>query len=397
MNPLPPALAFARANGLTTLLFLVLIGCATALGVAVTAQERALREASARAADPFGVIVAGPGSHTDLLMSVVYLQPNPTHLLPPEISSEILAERRATFVAPVAFGDSHAGIPIVGTVSRLLTHLADDRPIEGRMFERAEEAVIGSRVLLEIGAEVVAQHGVGLADEGDHGLIRIVGRLPETGTAWDRAILVPIEFSWLAHSLTTGHGPGVDTIGPPWDPAYLPGIPAFIVGYDSLPAAYALRQAWRTGETTAFFPAEVLVTLYAILGDVRALMGVLTLATQALVVAAVLSGSVALMQLYRTRLAVLRALGATRLYVLAVMWSYVMTLVAGGALVGLLVGWGVAQVVSSVIAEEAGLVLSPRIGGAELALVGALLGLGALVAFLPAWTLFRRPPVTYLR
>ncbi|MEO0389073.1 MAG: ABC transporter permease, partial [Pseudomonadota bacterium] len=304
MNPFPIAWAFARANGGTSVLFLLLIAIATALGIAITSQERALREGSARAADPFDIVIAAPGSQTDLLMNVVYLRPSAVPLVPPEISLRILGEPRARLVAPLAFGDNYQGLPIVGTIAPLLEHMADGIPLEGRMFESDVEAVLGSAVPHPIGHQIAVAHGLGAINEGSHGSITAVGRMPPTGTAWDRAILVPIEFSWLAHNLTTGHPPGSDQIGPPWDPASLPGVPAFVVVADSLIAAYGLRQQYRTAETTAFFPAEVLVELYALLGDVRSLMGLLSLATQALVVAAILTGVMALMQLYRTRLAV---------------------------------------------------------------------------------------------
>ena len=43
-------------------LFVLLIAVAVALGVAVSAQEAALRIGSARAADKFDLVVAAPGS-----------------------------------------------------------------------------------------------------------------------------------------------------------------------------------------------------------------------------------------------------------------------------------------------------------------------------------------------
>ena len=101
-------------------------------------------------------------------------------------------------------------------------------------------------------------------------------------------------------------------IGPPFDLASMPGIPAAVVKPRSLIEAYGLRNTWRTTETTAFFPAEVLVQLYELLGDVRVVMSALAVATELLLVAAILAGILILMRLYRQRFAVLRALGASR-------------------------------------------------------------------------------------
>ena len=93
------------------------------------------------------------------------------------------------------------------------------------------------------------------------------------------------------------HGEVVEVaIGPPFDLASMPGIPAAVVKPRTLAEAYGLRSAWRTTETTAFFPAEVLVQLYELLGDVRVVMSALAIATELLLVAAILAGILILMQ-----------------------------------------------------------------------------------------------------
>ena len=128
-------------------------------------------------------------------------------------------------------------------------------------------------------------------------------------------------------------------IGPPFDLATIPGIPAAILKPASLQDAYGLRNTWRTTETTAFFPAEVLVELYELLGDIRSVMSALAVATEVLLVASVLAGILILMRLYRHRFAVLRALGASRLYVFAVAWCFSFVLILAGSLLGLAVAW----------------------------------------------------------
>ena len=61
-RPWPVIAAMLRRSAGTALLFTALIAVALALGLVLTAQERGLRQASARAADPFDVLVAAPGS-----------------------------------------------------------------------------------------------------------------------------------------------------------------------------------------------------------------------------------------------------------------------------------------------------------------------------------------------
>jgi len=84
VNPLPLVLAEMRRNPLGSTAIVVLIALATACGVVVSAQERALRAASTRAAERFDLIVGAAGSPTQLVLTTVYLQPAPLDLLPAE-------------------------------------------------------------------------------------------------------------------------------------------------------------------------------------------------------------------------------------------------------------------------------------------------------------------------
>ena len=101
-------------------------------------------------------------------------------------------------------------------------------------------------------------------------------------------------------------------LGPPFDRKLLPGVPAIVMHPESINAAYGLRNVYRTSTSMAFFPAEVLIKLYDIMGDVRTIMNWLAIATQGLVVLSMLAGVVAILSLHRRQFAVLRALGAPK-------------------------------------------------------------------------------------
>lgn len=403
MNPFPVLLAQFRRNRGTLILFVCLITLAVALGIAISAQERALRQGSARAADRFDIVVGAPGSQTELLMNVVYLRPSAVELLKPAVLAKLLAEPKAELVAPVAYGDSVGGYSVVGTTAQFVEHLSGP-PVEGRLFASDDEAVIGAAAPFRVGdtIEPVHGHGVdgGMAElEGvtHHVELTIVGRMAPTGTPWDSAIVVPVEQVWHAHGLPTGHEPGNERIGPPFVAQQLPGVPAVVVKPDSVPTAYGLRSAYRAADSTAFFPAEVLVQLYATLGDVRAVLDVMALTTQLLVVAAILAGLMALIELQRERFAVLRALGASRGYMFCLVWTGISLMVAIAAVFGLVLGYGVAQAISAVIAQRTGVALSASLGRPEFLLAGLILLLGSAVATLPAFLVYRRPVAEALR
>ena len=102
-----------------SLVVMLLVALATALGVGVILQERALRLGSARAADKFDLVIGAGGSETQLVLSSIFLQPSPLPLLPGDILSKLTADPRVDWVSPVGFGDSYSGYPIFGTSDAL--------------------------------------------------------------------------------------------------------------------------------------------------------------------------------------------------------------------------------------------------------------------------------------
>jgi putative ABC transport system permease protein len=141
----------------------------------------------------------------------------------------------------------------------------------------------------------------------------------------------------------------------------------------------------------------VLVQLYELIGDVRVVMSGLAIATEVLLVAAILAGILMLMRLYRQRFAVLRALGASRTYVLAVAWTFSFGLIAIGSLLGLAVAAALVGVVSGIFSEASGIAMTASIGWTEIGLALTLTAVGAVLAILPAALLYRRPVVEALR
>jgi putative ABC transport system permease protein len=365
--------------------FVALIAASVALGTAVVSQERALREGTARAAEPFDLVVAAPGSEVTAMLAAVYLQPASMPLLGGETYERIASAERVRLAAPLAFGDSHRGAPVVGTTAAFVQHLAGG-VAEGRPFEARGEVVAGASAPAGLGEAFSPAHGVTDPEEGAHGGLayRVVGVMPPTGSPWDRALLVPVESVWAAHGLADGHAEADAPIGPPFDPSHFPGTPAALVVADSLGATYQLQARFTTSESMAFFPGAVLFRLHGVLGDVGRVMSAMTLATQGLVAAGVLTGLALLMRLVRERLALLRALGAPRRFVMALCWSYAGVLIAAGAGLGLGLGWVAAGVLSGVLSARTEVALDPSLGWTELHLVAGFASAASLLAVLPA-------------
>ncbi|POF28518.1 putative ABC transport system permease protein [Roseibium marinum] len=384
----------------TSLTFILLIAVSVGIGVGLIAQERGLRKGTARAAEKFDLIVAAPGSEITMMFAAVYLQPSDVPLLSGAVYDEVAGHEQVDLAAPIAFGDSYRDSPVVGTTAGFVDHLAG-KLADGRMFATSTEAVAGSAVKLALGTAITPAHGIGDSAEDDaHAghTLEIVGRMPPTGSPWDRAILVPVESVWEVHGLVNGHAPGREAqIGPPFDPDYFPGTPAILVRAEALWANYALRSQFTRADTMAFFPGAVLAQLHSLMGDIRQVMSVMAVLTQVLVAAGVLTGLIILTRLFARRLALLRALGAPRRFVFAVVWCFAATLIVSGSLAGLAVGLVAVGVISSIVTAKTDILVTATLSWPEFHLIAAFVSLTVLLALLPAFMTMSRNIITDLR
>jgi putative ABC transport system permease protein len=417
-----------------SLVVVLLVALASALGVAVTLQERALRLGSARAADKFDLVVGAAGSENQLVLSSVFLQAAPLPLMPGEVLSRLVADPRVAWAAPIGFGDTFRDYPIVGTTTALVSGTTTGF-LAGRMFALEGEAVVGSAVNLAEGATVTPIHGA--AGEGGHvhadSVYRVVGKLAATGTAWDKAILVPIQAVWHIHGLgeDQDHEAAADqsvapdaavpgTAAPaaaaddgdgeehhhidaaaPIDESFdhkVPPLPAVLVKPKTFGDAYKLRQEWRAaGSTVAIFPAEVLTRLYATLGDARQVLMVIAYGAEALVAASLMLVTFIHVAQRRRQIGALRAFGAPRASVFAIVWLELMALVVVGIGGGFAIGWGAAEVLAGYFTGVSGVRLPVEFASEDPTMAGLLVVFAAILAALPAITAYRQSPVEALR
>lgn len=381
------------------LIFTGLIAIAAAMSTTLTSQERGLREATARSAEKFELIIAAPGNEITTMLAAVYLETTALPLLSGEVYEAVAEHPLVRFAAPLAFGDSFEGAPVVGTTAEFVTHLSGGLAA-GRMFATEEEAVIGASVALALGDEFEPVHGTGadgILDE--HGAeLTVTGVLPPTGSPWDNAIIVPVEQVWEVHALPNGHPLDWDgTLGAPFDPASFPGTPAVLVSTSSLWEAFSLRGEFTTEATMAFFPGTVLAEIHAIMGDIRTVMSTLIIVAQALVAVSVIAGLTILMRLLARRIALLRALGAPKRFAFALSWSFATIMILVGSALGLGVGLLATSVLSQMITAQTQILVEAALSWTELHLVAGFATLGSLLSLLPAWLATKRPLTEDLR
>lgn len=429
------------------LVVVLLIAMATALSISVSLQERALRMGSAKAAERFDLVVGAPGSETQLVLSSVFLQPSALTLIPAQILDDLANNPLVAWAAPVAFGDFYHGMPIVGTTAPLVTDNGRRKLQAGRLFNRNFEAVVGANTGLALGDTFSPVHGQ-IGTEGAHAhedvTYTVVGILPADGSAWDKAILVPVDAVWLVHGIRppgdAGHGSGEDAsahdahehhadehhaeehhadehhddehhadeqhgagenhkdeaarVDEHHHPA---GVPAIVVKPKTIAGAYQLRSLYRSNTTQAVFPGEVLVKLYAILGDIRQLLVYISLGTQGLVGVAVAMVAVIHLKQRQKQIGALRAFGAPRYGIFALIWCGLMSLVSVGVLLGVGVGYAAARAIAVMMSEKSGFVLPVTLEQDDGMFVLTLLLVAAAVLTVPALLAYRQSPASALR
>ena len=274
---------------------------------------------------------------------------------------------------------------------------------EGRAFAAQDEAVLGAGVPLRLGEAFSPMHGQVSASRNEHGHVRYkaVGRLPETGTPWDNAILIPIESVWAVHDALpdAGHGLPLGHLfegkGSP-----LPGVSAVVVKPESIAAAYRLRAFWQTAtlpdadgrpvNMQGVFTGEVLTELFATLGDMRDIMTGMAYAAQFVALCGVMLVGGMAVSMRKRMLGTLRVLGAPRAYLMLSVWCVVSASIAVGALAGLLFGWGLSEGAALLMFRQTGIMLSPQLTLAEGSFAAASFALGSLCALFPACMVYRK-------
>jgi putative ABC transport system permease protein len=402
MNPVPMIKADLRQLGWVAWAIVALIAAAVGINVALLGLERSVRTSATRAADDFDLLIGGLGSPTQLVLTTVYLEPDALPLIGGELLNTLSADPRVAGVAPIILGDVALGYPVVGTTAAFATRWGRIATTEGRMFQSASEAIIGADVALQLGASVMPSHapryaglprGSASASEVEHrhtgSSLSVVGRMARTTSAWDRAIIVPVEAVWQTHGLGTGHKADAAPLGAPFDAVNIPGITALVVKPKAVADAYTLRARYGRGVTMALFPAEVLVGLYQRLGQVRDLTLAAGVLNGALMLAVLTLLLITLTGLRRQRYAVLRALGAPARYIMAVTWGGGAVLGIMGAALGLLLGWALAAGLAVPLAGATGLALNPKPAFTDLAWVATVALAASFVALLPALLAYR--------
>lgn len=407
------ALAYLADRGLVTAFNIALIALGVASLAVLLLVSSQLEDRFQRDSQGIDLVVGAKGSPLQLILSSVYHVDVPTGNVPLDTLALLEGNPGVARAVPLALGDSFRGSRIVGTDSRFLSiHGAD--LAEGRLFEAVGEAVVGAAAAREtglgIGQKFVGTHG--LADDGhghDETPFVVTGILSPTGTVTDRLILTSVESVWAMHGIAPpgapakphdhahdhdhGHSHGPAAEGPLLDRrgAPEPEITAVLVTYRNAMAAVRLPAAInRETALQAASPATETARLLSLFGsaiDGARLFAWLVAITGALSVFVVLLSAATARE---GDMALLRVMGASRARVAGTVMLEGVIIAAAGAILGLGLAHALLGLGANLFPTLAAVGVGPSLfHPGELAIAGAVVGLGALAALIPALRVYR--------
>ncbi|MHB1035684.1 MAG: ABC transporter permease [Pirellulales bacterium] len=421
-----------QQRALASTLTAVSMALGVALVVAVLVIHGVIDDSFRRSAAGYDLIVGAKGSGLELVLNTVFHLRKPIGNIPYTYYKEFTADashkgRFAPLVKlaiPFCVGDSYGDYRVVGTLPEMFDRF-EYAPgkhyqfAEGRNFKTSAyfEGVIGSLVArktgLAVGDTFEPTHGVAMeAGQGHtHAAFTVVGVLAPTGTPNDRAMFVNMEGFYLLRGHAkegagvggqgsekeslAGHGAEAhdehDAHPIPDDQKEVTAIlvqtdPAKPIAAMSLPKLIS-----QDSVAQAVLPAREIYSLFdGIVGNLKRL--VLALAVLIVVVA----GIGIMVSIYnsmsdrRREIAIMRALGAGRETVMAVVLLESIMLSLGGGLIGIVLGHGLIGVLNPIISAQTGVSLSGlQFVPYELVLILGLVVLASVVGFLPAMAAYR--------
>ena len=320
------------------------------------------RQSFTQALSGVDLIVGPRGSASELMLYSVFQLGRPSRNMAHEAYVALRALPQVRWAVPVQLGDTYRGFPVLGTTPELFevfqTQGARLQWAQGRPFADPQadagavvEAVLGAQVAarhgLSVGDRLVLTHGRsdGLAPDHADQPFTVVGVLQATGAPIDRNVIISLQGFEALHQ-------GMGAPGLPWlggagaaptvaeRAALVPReLTAVWVGLHARTEVFSARRGIERlpqDSLMAVLPGVALDELWQVVKlaeNALLAIGVLVAVSGMLSVAAVLMVG---LSARRKELAVLRALGATPLALLGLVWLEALGVCLMGMLGGLL-------------------------------------------------------------
>ena len=402
MNVMRLALAYARRRPLGTLLNVLLLAVGVATITLVILLSHELDTRLSREAAGIDLVVGAKGSPLQLVLAGVYHADVPPGNIPLAAVESLRANPLVREVIPLALGDSFHGFRIVGTEAAFVAHYRATLA-EGHLWAAPLDAVLGSDVGrasdLKVGSTFAGSHG--LAEGGgmhEDARYTVVGVLAPTGTVIDRLVLTGIDSVWKVHEHHRDDDDEKSTLGATAEkpatgvtPAPAREVTLALIKYKTPLAAASLPRAINAEtvlqSASPAFESARLMTVFGVGTDVIRAFALLLIAASALGLFVALTQA---LDERRYDIAIMRALGASRTTVVAVLMVESLLLCAFGLVLGLALAHGLAANIGAWLPAAAPLAAGAGAFRTEEWAVAALaLGVGIMATLIPAWRAYR--------
>jgi putative ABC transport system permease protein len=393
----------------------------------------------------YDLIVGPKGSDLQLVLNTVYRVSAPLQNLPYLYYEELKKDPRVELAVPFCLGDTteKGGFPIVGTTEEYFEHPytpGEKFRLRGDSFASSFDAIIGSEVARVNGWEIAAAgkpatqfqlvHG-GAESHKHEEKFTVVGVLAPTGTPNDKTVFIHLNgfYAISGHDAPlkeavkrwhefSGRGTSdseINAAAAEWaqkcgipieEPPHKPGehhhhhkscdvqkeVTAILVNMKSVSLAAMfngeMKRGYKVQAVNPIIPMQQLMS--SILGNVRTVLVVLT----SLII--VVSGVGIFVSIYnsmsdrRKEIAIMRALGAQRRTVFAIILAESILLCFGGGILGILLGHGLVFAAAPVVQQQTGLLINPfAFEQIEFILLPALIALASLIGIVPGLAAYR--------
>ena len=351
--------AWSRRHALAMVALSVSVSVLILLGVQQLRHDA--RQSFTQALSGVDLIVGPRGSASELMLYSVFQVGRPSRNMAHEAYVALRALPQVRWAVPVQLGDTYRGFPVLGTTPELFEvfqtqgerlQWAQGRPFADPQADAGAvvEAVLGAQVAarhgLSVGDRLVLTHGRsdGLAPDHADQPFTVVGVLQATGAPIDRNVIISLQGFEALHQ-------GMGAPGLPWlggvgaaptvaeRAALVPReLTAVWVGLHARTEVFSARRGIERlpqDSLMAVLPGVALDELWQVVKlaeNALLAIGVLVAVSGMLSVAAVLMVG---LSARRKELAVLRALGATPLALLGLVWLEALGVCLLGMLGGL--------------------------------------------------------------
>ena len=396
----------------------VLTALNVALGVmlvsAILTLQREMEETYRRPSRGYQLVVGPTGSALQIVLNTVFHVDQSPGLIPYSIQKEFEDNPRDVRLAiPYAVGDSFRGFRVVATTNGIFSPVFPHPPgdvtkklARGRPFKYSDhalqhafeslvagtaheheghrhtfEAVVGWEVAdklgLKLGDRIEPTHGVEGEEEHDHEhLWDVVGVLKRSGTPVDRVVFINLDsFYWIS-----------DHAGAKMPISNEPAISSILLfPRRGVAQARLLPQLTKRSDLQVANVALEVKKLLSIVGQVDVVFLVTAVLVVVIGIVSIMVAIYNTMSERRREIAILRAIGARRRFVVAAIVGESTALAFIGGVFGVLMAHLAMFLARDKIIEIAGLAVEPsRFLPIELLLVAAVTVVGALAGLIPA-------------